>query len=255
MREPHSGLTTPRMRTRRPLGRPLFFLLAAILPALLLTGCDKETTGTIPVKVGGEWFTLETAYTLDDRAQGLMFRTEIPEDGGMFFIFNDSRERSFWMKNCLVDMDIIYLDRALRIVSAYNMKAQPPRRDDESESEYEDRIRESADYPSRGPAQFVIELKAGKIQDLGIKRGEKIHVDEDRLKELIRLADDSPWRTGENAPDGLASTRAGDAQPTPRLSNALPIDPSFAGCTQRACGQPGRARGLSPLRVSESMTD
>jgi len=174
--------------------RPFFTILVLLIGASpFLVACDDDDdAATTTAKIGGRWFTLEVAASTEDRAQGLMNRTEIPDDGGMIFIFKDSRERSFWMKNCLVDMDIIYIDRAHRIVSAHNMKNQPPKRDSESESDYEDRIRSSASYPSRGASQFVIELKAGKIQELRLQRGEKVILDADELKELVRKADDSP---------------------------------------------------------------
>jgi len=172
--------------------RIIFLLVVTVGCGLFLISCDKDTGNTITAKIGGEWFTLEVAATNEDRTKGLMDRTEISDDGGMIFIFKDVRARSFWMKNCLVDMDVIYLDRAHRIVSAYNMKMQSPRGDDESEEAYEDRMRRDASYPSRGRAQFVIELKAGKIQELGLKAGEKVLLDKDRLKELVREADESP---------------------------------------------------------------
>lgn len=181
--------TRPHTSETRSLLTILILLISA---STLLAGCDDEATGTTTAEIGRQWFTLEVAASTEDRAQGLMNRTEIPDDGGMIFIFKDSRERSFWMKNCLVDMDIIYLDRSHRIVSAYNMKKQPLKKHSESESDYEDRIRNSASYPSRGASQFVIELKDGKIQQLGLQRGEKIILDANELKELVRKADDSP---------------------------------------------------------------
>ncbi len=184
---------TPSPQCRAKDVRTILFLLVCLLGLpWALAGCDDETTNTFTAKIGDKWFTLETAYSLDDRGDGMMHRTEIAEDGGMIFIFRNAQERRFWMKNCLVDMDIIYVDRARRIVSAYNMKMQPPKRDDESMDDYESRIRDSADYPSRGAAQYVIELKAGKIQELGLQRGQKLDLDEDGLKKLVRLADDNP---------------------------------------------------------------
>lgn len=183
------------LRLNGQMGSRLHALLVAMLLtgcATIIQGCDDQTTDTFSVKIGGEWFTLETAYTLEKRAKGLMHRESVPENGGMIFIFNDARERSFWMKNCLVDIDILYLDRANRILTAYRMKAQPPQGEDESELEYEDRIRRTGDYPSNGPSQIVIELKAGKIAELGLRRGQKIDLDPDHLKTLIELADDTP---------------------------------------------------------------
>jgi hypothetical protein len=58
------------------------------------------------VVIAGEVFKLEIAADARSRARGLMERTEIDEHGGMLFIYRDVRRRSFWMKNCLVDIDL-----------------------------------------------------------------------------------------------------------------------------------------------------
>ena len=164
---------------------------ATIVAALLLalTGCDKETTGTYTVKIAGEWFTLDTAITKDEQERGLGGRESIPDDGGMIFIFDRDEEREFWMLDCLVDMDILYLDWQGHIVSAYTMKARPLQKSDESESEYHRRLR-ADQYPSKGRSRYVIELRAGRIAELGLKRGQKIELDLERLKALAKSADD-----------------------------------------------------------------
>ncbi len=157
----------------------------------IIPGCDQDTSGTIAAKINDQWFTLEVSATNEERALGFMDRTEIPADSGMIFIFRDSKERSFWMKNCLIDMDILYVDRGLSIISAYNMKTQPAQADNETETQYEDRIRAAAAYPSRGGAQYVIELQAGKIQELKLARGDRVTIDQDQLKALVSTADPS----------------------------------------------------------------
>ena len=52
------------------------------------------------------------AEVVDDeyhRAKGLMFRESLPENQGMFFIFDDDAPRYFWMKNTTISLDIIYV--------------------------------------------------------------------------------------------------------------------------------------------------
>lgn len=177
------------MATLTPgLGR-FILLLAALALISGCAGCDDRTSGTFTTRLGGEWFTLETAIDRESQARGLMDRTEIADDGGMIFIFDRDEERNFWMKNCLIDIDILYVDRTGRIVSMYTMKALPPQRDDETEIEYERRVRREGSYPSGGRTRFVIELRAGRAEELGLQEGQKLDLDLDHLKELAESDD------------------------------------------------------------------
>ncbi len=160
-----------------------------IAAAMMLAGCDKDTSATFPVKIADEWFTLETAISPTDQARGLGGRESIADDGGMIFVFDRDEERNFWMLDCLVDIDILYLDWQGFIVSAYTMKAQPLRQPGESEAAYHQRLRTDS-YPSRGRCRYVIELRAGRIAELGLRKGQKIELDLERLKALAKSADD-----------------------------------------------------------------
>ncbi len=112
-----------------------------------------------------------------------MQRAQIDEHGGMLFIYRDVRWRTFWMKNCLVDIDLVYLDGRGRIVRRHKMKKEPPRGADETEAAYERRLKR---YTSRRPAQFAIELNAGSIDRLKLKRGQTIELDLPRLRKMAR---------------------------------------------------------------------
>lgn len=167
----------------RILTLPLF-LVVLVGAISMLRGCDEESSQTFAVKLGNEWFTLETALSKADQQQGLMFREVIADDGGMIFVFDNDEQRSFWMKNCLVDIDIIYVDRTGRIISTYTMQAQPPQGESESDFAYENRIRADASYPSGSRSRYVIELRAGRIAELGLEKDQKLDLDLKRLKEL-----------------------------------------------------------------------
>jgi uncharacterized membrane protein (UPF0127 family) len=135
------------------------------------------------VVIAGRTLNLEIAADPPARARGLMGREEIAGDGGMIFVFPREGRRSFWMKSCPVDIDLLFLDRAGRIVSVHRMKAEPPRRGDETESRYEARL---PGYPSRRPAQFAIELRAGSIDALTLETGQVIALDLPKLRKLAR---------------------------------------------------------------------
>ncbi len=145
---------------------------------------DQDTGPPIErIVIHEETFELELAADPKSREKGLMGRKSIAEHGGMLFVFADRRRCNFWMKNCLVNMDIMYLDRDGRIVAMYTMKVERPKRSHENEMAYERRLRT---YPSRRPAQFAIELKAGSNKRLKLKVGETITLDRARLTELAK---------------------------------------------------------------------
>ncbi len=102
-----------------------------------------------------------SAWIMDDeprRTEGMMFLTnkEVKDNEGMIFVFSDERDRSFWMHNTLIDLDIAYIRKDGTIVSVSKMKAL-----DES------------GVPSNGPAMYAFEVKGGVFGKLGIRAGMK----------------------------------------------------------------------------------
>lgn len=152
-----------------------------------MPGCGPGSApaGLEAVVISGETFYLEVAADADARARGLMGRTDIPEDGGMLFVFPDSQiqVQRFWMGHCLVDIDILFLDSQGRVTATHEMKAQEPQRSDETDAAYDQRMPR---YSSRYPAQFAIELKAGSLKRLGVQIEEKVELDLPRLKAQVR---------------------------------------------------------------------
>ncbi len=95
------------------------------------------------------------------RAQGLMFRSSLGGDRGMLFIFPDSAEHSFWMKNTLIPLDIIWIDEAKTIVHV--ARDVPPCKSDPCPS-----------YPPNAVARYVLELAAGQAAARGLDEGDKL---------------------------------------------------------------------------------
>jgi len=101
-------------------------------------------------------FDVELALTNAQRAQGLMHRTELAPNRGMLFVFPDSQKRSFWMRNTLISLDIIFLrsdGRVVNIVHQAEPQTEVPRR-------------------STAPSKAVLELIGGRADELGIKPGD-----------------------------------------------------------------------------------
>lgn len=166
-------------------------LLAAL--AFGAGGCDKnkidEKTATIAIK--DRVFTLDLAIDNATRTKGLGGRTEIKPEGGMLFAFTRAETLVFVMRDCPIDIDVIFLDQAGRIQALHAMKAEPPRTEEEKVIDprlgvnvaYENRLKK---YSSRFPAMFAIELKGGTLEQLKLKVGEKIPFDWEGLKKRAK---------------------------------------------------------------------
>jgi uncharacterized protein len=134
--------------------------LALLLAATLLAACQANEPW---VEVHGKRFYVEIADDDASRTRGLMFRDELADNRGMFFIFRREEPRSFWMRNTRIPLDIIYLNRDLEVVSIIH-DARPCR------------THHCPSYPSRGPAMYVLEVNAGQARALGLERGDVVTV-------------------------------------------------------------------------------
>jgi uncharacterized protein len=127
-------------------------------------GIERDTnTLSLRPKIG--WVVREIATTVEQQATGLMFRTELAEDRGMVFLFNPPNPISFWMKNTLIPLDMVFA-RSGRIV--YLQRNAPPCK--------------TLDCPTYGsgpkqPIDQVIELRAGTIDRLKLNVADPIKVE------------------------------------------------------------------------------
>ena len=106
-------------------------------------------------------FNVEIADTDEKRKIGLMYREELDEAEGMFFIFPEEGIYPFWMKNTLIPLDIIWIDNSKRVVFIYK-NSQPCG---------------AGECPSINPgvnAQYVLEINAGFSDNLGINVGDTV---------------------------------------------------------------------------------
>ena len=127
-----------------------------------------------PLAINGYLYDrIELAFTKAEQAKGLMDRDTLAETGGMLFVSDESSRRSFWMKGCRFDLDLIYMDAEGVVVSTHRMKMEKPQQRNESEEAYYDRL---PTYDSGKPAQFVLELAAGQIDFLGLQVGDKLDI-------------------------------------------------------------------------------
>ncbi len=88
----------------------------------------------------------------------------------------------FWMADCLTDIDLLYVNQKGFVVGIHRMKKEPPQRSNESRDQYLGRLKA---YRSRTPCQFVVELEPGAIDRLGVRIGDKVDFN---LEKLVKRA-------------------------------------------------------------------
>ena len=103
-------------------------------------------------------FRVEVARSQAEQEKGLMFRTTMAPDEGMIFPMPGGQPASFWMKNTVIPLDIIFIGSDGRI-SNIAVKAVP----------YDE-----TPLPSKGPVSGVLELNGGRAAELGIGPGDVV---------------------------------------------------------------------------------
>ncbi len=141
-------------------------ILSAILIIILtipLAACggdsDSSKTLIIESKNGQKHiFNIDIAADSESRIRGLMFVEDMPKDKGMLFVYPSEMEASFWMKNTLIPLDIIFIKSDGTINHIYHM-AMPL---------------DETSISSQGTVKAALEINGGLAAKLGIKTGDKI---------------------------------------------------------------------------------
>ncbi|MFC3100047.1 DUF192 domain-containing protein [Altererythrobacter lauratis] len=151
---------------------------AAVALAACSTQATTDTAGTAPAQAEGRHpvsglevtdltvtsggqvhrFRVEVAATPQDQARGLMFRTAMGADEGMIFPLQQVRMASFWMRNTVIPLDIIFIgpdNRILNIAAMTTPYSEEP-------------------IPSIAPAKAVLEINGGRAEQLGIAPGDLV---------------------------------------------------------------------------------
>jgi hypothetical protein len=156
------------------IGRPV---AAAAIALALLTGCRAETqsSGTQPaaqqspsglevvalqIRSGQRThdFTVEVARTSEEQAQGLMFRESLAPEAGMLFPFGVPRPASFWMKNTLIPLDMVFV-REDGSIARIAVNTVPHSLEPVAVEE---------------PVAAVLEIAGGRSTELGIHEGDRV---------------------------------------------------------------------------------
>ena len=115
------------------------------------------------LRLRGQVFRLEIARTDAERARGLMNRESLPSEVAMLFVYEADRPLTFWMKNTLIPLDILFVDSGGLIVDIQTMQPQPGVADSNLRR-----------YSSAAPARYAVEMNAGLADQHELAVGDQV---------------------------------------------------------------------------------
>ncbi|ADZ70411.1 DUF192 domain-containing protein [Polymorphum gilvum] len=137
--------------------RVLLLVLAVAVASAQASELPRERL-SVETASGPHRFEVEVAADSASRARGLMDRREMAADAGMLFVFEDTGEKHFWMKNTYLSLDMIFIGADGRIVHIA-----------ENTVPLSEKV-----VGSNGPARYVLEVLAGTSARLGFAPGDRV---------------------------------------------------------------------------------
>lgn len=132
-------------------------LLSVAAASPVLAVCTKDE-----VDLRGPWghakFFVEIADDTRERATGLMHRQSLNKSSGMLFVYKYPTELSFWMRNTLIPLDLLFIDKFGRVTRIHH-NAKP---------------RDETTIPSDGKVVAVLEINGGLARKYGITKGSEV---------------------------------------------------------------------------------
>lgn len=132
---------------------------------------NNKESNLVDITIGDKKYKVEIADTSEKQEKGLMGRESLPEDQGMLFIYDEPQDLSYWMKDTLISLDIIFIDDDMEVVSV--KQGQPMSEEPITEND----------------VQYVLEVNSNS----GIEEGDQL---------VIEDSDDSEYSMHVLFPDG-----------------------------------------------------
>jgi uncharacterized membrane protein (UPF0127 family) len=121
---------------------------------------------TIKTVNGPVVFTVEIADSDEERALGLMYRTSLAPYAGMYFIFEKDIQGGFWMKNCEIPLDMLFIDSEGKIIDIRE-NVRPCKELDPAQTV-------CPSYSPNSPYRYVLEINSGAAKKNSIKLGDNL---------------------------------------------------------------------------------
>ena len=118
-----------------------------------------KTEITVDTVGGPRSFEVEVAADPASQQRGLMYRRALAPNAGMLFDFHTNAELSFWMKDTVLPLDMLFIrsDGTISTIAANTVPYS------------------TTPIPSAEPVRAVLEINGGRARDLGIRAGDRVH--------------------------------------------------------------------------------
>ncbi|MFH1188161.1 MAG: DUF192 domain-containing protein [bacterium] len=153
-----------RSRLRVTPARSKINFILAIILVFFLSACGVKNTNIkkAEIKINNKTITAEVVETLEAQIKGLSGREKLGQNEGMLFVYTDKKIRTFWMKDMLFPIDIIWIaDNKIADISE-NMS-----------------IPENGEIKRATPKEkinYVLEVNAGFVENNGLKIGDEVQI-------------------------------------------------------------------------------
>ncbi len=139
----------------------VMIIVVAVLLVVVIIMARKTSNENVIEKVcfSEKCFDVEVADSSAEREQGLMNRESLAENSGMLFVFDSEGKHSFWMKDTLIALDMIWINSDMEVV---DVQGADPCVTEECEV-----------YTPASEALYVLEINYGVAESLGIAKGSK----------------------------------------------------------------------------------
>ena len=145
--------------------------IAAVAGGMKCTPTEPNRLDELPtvrMTIKGQAFELWVAESYAVQNAGLMYITAeqmapLPDgtERGIIFVFDHSVRTPFWMKNTVISLDIVYIDKDGTVINMHTM----PALDDRHNA-----------YPPSDAYRYAIEIKANRLSELGVKPGDVLEI-------------------------------------------------------------------------------
>lgn len=124
---------------------------------------------TIQSATGRHKFAVKVAATPQEQEQGLMFYRSLRANHGMIFPYDPPQDVSFWMKNTLIPLDMVFIraDGTIARITTAKALERVPNCPDQGDRCF-------ATFPSGEPVAAVLEIRGGRAAELGIRAGDRV---------------------------------------------------------------------------------